>query len=782
MKKKVKCWMIGSYCLVLAVFILIYLAIQHQTEKKIREIYMEKQLTVMNQAMNGVDEQVDAVTKMCLGIIQEPYVRYFPYVGTDLNQYDRENATKLLRDIRKHYTNDPFVEDFYLFYEKSGRIANANGFYPEEDFYRMEWAYEDPNLQRQAKELLRKKGTFFIPSAWMENGAKRTENIALYYEIGSRYGKQEGASAKLVVLLKKQWMDEMIMPLGENGKTSIRSADQKEELYSYYGKGFPRDFPGDFPDGPWEGTVLSWNRERYLLTRLNSEKTGWIYESAIPYRIVTRQVREAVSPMSAGLFLYLLAGIPACILLAVWNYKPIRQLAAHVEATGFGEMQGKRNEIEYIRSGISNLHQKYAEMELKYDSARQEYDFASGKLKKNRERIQEGILLQLIGGYWRDSQEIQERLQVMGIRFPYPVFCMAAVRVEQAASETEEPDAQEKDLRLFMLKNVAREFLEPIGLAILVPSGPEQVFLVMNLSEAGYEDGKVSFRLEELLREMMEYFQRELQITISIGTGTLCTGLGQLSESVNRSRQALEYCFILGRPALVIYDKIKKEGKGSFLYDVNVEKQLLGRMLQRDEAGCSRLLDELCEKAIKQKISVEEGKGLHMLLADAALKAVERAGVNPKAEERFQDMVAGVINSRTLPEAFPVIKGLFAALCREKEENEREEKLKEQVMNEITAHYQDPDFSLQMCAEHFKISPEHLSRTVKLLTGRRFVDIVNGFRLNKAKEYLAETDKKIEEIAALSGYGTAKSFFRSFKQAEGIPPGEWRKKRCGKKG
>ena len=213
MKKKVKCWMIGSYFLVLAVFLLVYLAIQRQTEEKFKELYRERQTAVMHQTMLAVDEQVEAVRKMCLAIAQEPYVQYFPFVGSQLSRYDRESATKLLQSIRRHYTDHPFVEDIYLFYENSGRIANANGFYREEDFYRMEWSFEDAQMQSRGRELLRQKGSFFLPVAWMKNGAKRTENIAYFYEIGHSMGNREGKAAKLVVLLKKEWMDEMILPM-----------------------------------------------------------------------------------------------------------------------------------------------------------------------------------------------------------------------------------------------------------------------------------------------------------------------------------------------------------------------------------------------------------------------------------------------------------------------------------------------------------------------------------------------------------------------------------------
>lgn len=760
MRKKVKGWMICSYFFVLAIFILIYLAIQQQTERKIRELYMERQLAVMNQTMLAVDEQVEAVTKLCLALIQEPYVQYFPFVGTELNRYDRENATKLLQNIRKHYTDDPFVEDFYIFFENSGRIANANGFYPEDAFYEMEWSYEDQELHRQAREYLRQGGTFFMPSAWMANGAKRTKNITFFYEIGNHSQNRSGKSAKLVVLLKEEWLDSMIMPMSRNGKTSIRGAYDGEELYCFYGGEFPRDILAD--------------KDR-LLTTLDSEKTGWIYESVIPYRIIIDQTKESVKPMSIGLFLYLLIGIPACFLMAIWNYTPIHQLTAHVESTGFGEKAG--NEIEFIRSGIVNLHRKYEELELKYDSTLQEFDSASRKLKRNRERILEGTLLQLIGGYWGEDQETEERLQSLGIIFPYEKFCVATIDVETGREEQEILNANERSLRLFVLKNVAQEFLAPAGVVIPVPANSEQLFLVMNLSEAGYQGQRISAELEKLLMEMMEYFRKKIDIIISVGMGTLCAGIRQLNTSFQNSMRALEYCFILGRASLVIFDRIEETGRGTLVYDGGFEKKLLGSVRQRDTEEGIRLIDQLYQTALERRISVEEGRRLHMFLADMSMKAIEKFGVKGETAEICQDMVAGILNSRTLPEAFPVMKELFVVLCRRDEENgnEKERELERQIISDIQNHFCDPAFSLQMCAGHFGVSPEHLSRTIKLLTGRNFIDIVNGLRLEQAKWYLLETDKKMEEIAELSGYGTPKTFFRSFKQAEGMPPGVWRK-------
>ncbi len=791
MRKKVKIWMICSYFIVLAIFLMIYLAIQRGTEKKIRELYIDKQLAVMNQTMLTMDERVEAMNKLCLGIIQEPYVQYFPFVGKELNLYDKENATKLLNNIRKHYTADPFVEDFYIFYENSGRIANANGFYREADFYQMEWSYEDEAVQQQAQMLLRQNGTQFLPAAWMENGVRRTEIISFFYDFGRTAAAEEGRSAKLVLLLKKSWLDDMVRDMTENGRISIRRAGDGVELYCYQGNealagfGLREKEESEKEEADRlllhdSSHVVSWNGQPYLLTLLNSEKTGWVYESVIPYSIITGQMRDAVRPMSAGLFWYLLIGIPACVLMAVWNYKPIQQLTRHMESMGFPEKAGHWNEVEYIRSGISNMHRKYEELEQKYGSAVEEFDSTYRKLQKNRVRIQEGVLFQLISGYWRDDQEIIERLHSLGIVFSYPKFCLATIQIEDdliTESGVWEPeavfDAKERSLRLFVLKNVAQEYLQPFGQIFPVPGSSEQLFLLMNLSEDGWAGDRISPKLEALMRQMMEYFRREMQLSISIGVGTLCSQIHQLSESRKRSRQALEYCFILGRSSLVLYDQTVQESGKAYWFDERIEKQLLANIAQKNAGACSELLDQLYEDALKHRIPVSEGKRLHMFLADLAMKAIVKSNAEPQMEAVCQDTVGEILSGRTLPEVLPLMKELFVTLCSERKGSGGE--WEKTMMKYIMEHYWELDFSLQKCAEHFGVSPEHFSRTIKALTGRKFIDIVNQLRLDRAKVYLLETDMKMEEIAELSGYGTTKSFFRSFKQAEGLPPGMWRR-------
>jgi LacI family transcriptional regulator len=48
-------------------------------------------------------------------------------------------------------------------------------------------------------------------------------------------------------------------------------------------------------------------------------------------------------------------------------------------------------------------------------------------------------------------------------------------------------------------------------------------------------------------------------------------------------------------------------------------------------------------------------------------------------------------------------------------------------------------------------------------------------RVRESKELLAKSDKKIEDIAELCGFGSLRSFQRAFQRKQGMPPTRWRK-------
>ncbi len=96
-------------------------------------------------------------------------------------------------------------------------------------------------------------------------------------------------------------------------------------------------------------------------------------------------------------------------------------------------------------------------------------------------------------------------------------------------------------------------------------------------------------------------------------------------------------------------------------------------------------------------------------------------------------------------------------------------KVKELIIERL-----DREVSLQYIADQVHLNPQYLSVLFKSETGQNFSDYVTNCRMKKAKQLLIETNLKIYEIAALSGYVSAKHFMAVFKDVVGKTPSQYR--------
>lgn len=97
-----------------------------------------------------------------------------------------------------------------------------------------------------------------------------------------------------------------------------------------------------------------------------------------------------------------------------------------------------------------------------------------------------------------------------------------------------------------------------------------------------------------------------------------------------------------------------------------------------------------------------------------------------------------------------------------------------QAVNYIFDHY-DACITLEEVAEHVEMSPTYFSKFFKKATGHRFIEFVNGLRINKACERLAHSDEPITEICFTVGFNNIANFNRRFYDLKKMTPSEYRK-------
>ncbi|WP_378956248.1 AraC family transcriptional regulator [Pelosinus sp. sgz500959] len=71
------------------------------------------------------------------------------------------------------------------------------------------------------------------------------------------------------------------------------------------------------------------------------------------------------------------------------------------------------------------------------------------------------------------------------------------------------------------------------------------------------------------------------------------------------------------------------------------------------------------------------------------------------------------------------------------------------------------------------LSSTYLSRSFKENTGYSIIEFFNKIKIDKAKELIAEGDKKVKEVAQALGFIDEFYFSRIFKRMEGISPSEY---------
>ena len=97
----------------------------------------------------------------------------------------------------------------------------------------------------------------------------------------------------------------------------------------------------------------------------------------------------------------------------------------------------------------------------------------------------------------------------------------------------------------------------------------------------------------------------------------------------------------------------------------------------------------------------------------------------------------------------------------------------DQVFQYLSEHYQE-DLNLGDCAAAVGYNPSYLSRMFHQKTGVSFHTYLRSLRIHQACWLLLYTDESVTAVAEKAGFQSIKTFNRTFRQAQGCSPVEYR--------
>lgn len=289
------------------------------------------------------------------------------------------------------------------------------------------------------------------------------------------------------------------------------------------------------------------------------------------------------------------------------------------------------------------------------------------------------------------------------------------------------------------------------------------------------------YRETELTRELIAWFTLQLSKSVSaryqyfIAAGMPVHGLSQISGSYASAMEALNGSFYDEINAILLWDD-----SSAAMPPIDFDSCITAFRNAVTAGDCTSARE--VEQALYQNIQ----KQRHLpndVIKNAyyqfisILELVAAKGCVPFSAAQEEHSPWQIVSStRTVHELHDYLTGLLEEYVRLSRNRSEENELVFLMKDFIRRNYQRDMLSVREIAEAACLSTAYACTLFKNETGTTINQFISGYRMERAKQLLADPRNKITEIASQLGYSDSNYFGKSFKKLVGLSPTEYREK------
>jgi two-component system response regulator YesN len=395
------------------------------------------------------------------------------------------------------------------------------------------------------------------------------------------------------------------------------------------------------------------------------------------------------------------------------------------------------------------------------------------QLQQSLPLLRERFLEQMVGGNLKDGP-MQDRLHYFRIPTLLPPYLVAAIDVDELSDITKGRWDNDPELLRSAAYNIVQEVIE--GKKAVIFRTREERMIVVFYGETEEVLYDAAFHLAELIRFCIEKY---LKFTVTVGIGTLCNALSELSISYKGAISALDYRFMLGANRVISIQDM--EGAHSAMHWLDMEWSR--RFATMIKIGTNKESQALIQQLISRlKDSLMPIDACYLQIQSILIAIVntihELVGDESNQFKGHELIFKNVNRLKTLDE----IEQWLQDICKEAIAYisvQRNDLTKMQVRNVIAyieEHYHNESLTIHDLCRHVHLSKSYFSAVFKQHTEQTIMEYVTRVRLDKAKDLLRHTPMKFYEIAEKVGYSDPQYFSVLFKKHMGTSPTEYREK------
>ncbi|MGE5630607.1 MAG: response regulator, partial [Caulobacteraceae bacterium] len=377
--------------------------------------------------------------------------------------------------------------------------------------------------------------------------------------------------------------------------------------------------------------------------------------------------------------------------------------------------------------------------------------------------LKEKLLRELIYGKAMDYAKLESKFSLYNISLPCSNLSVALIRIDSMANLYEEQGDFGVEAMKIAVSQLAYDSLAPYYHIEVFQNG-EDVAAILSPNNR-------TFLLNQFLNHMeilKESISGTLNITVTIGIGNCAENPESLWVSYKEAVSAVESKFFLGENRVIVFNDITLPSTQKNSYPLNEELAVINCL----RTGNREIVEEKVRVFYKCLHQSSSPSKAYLQRATAALLGsifrfciennISTGNVLDEELKFFESIQKCETNSELQERIVFIIKQVFDKLA----EREKTNKLVKSAIDYIHSNY-PKDISLDCIAKNIYITPGYLSLLFKQETGVNFLDFLNQYRIQKAKEYLTGSYLKNYEIANNVGFRDEKYFSQVFKRYTG---------------
>lgn len=507
--------------------------------------------------------------------------------------------------------------------------------------------------------------------------------------------------------------------------------------------------------------------KKMFVSFLSSSFNNWIYITLNPHGELFKRSNEVIRITLLISVISLAVGVLLMVVVSRRHYQPVQNmvqaLVSYMEKPLPKAKYG--DEFGFIRESIDRLHYENEEFKTKF---------------RGQELIlRDHVLLNLLSGKTADQAEMIRQLNYYRLDLEPSHFLVMAIRVHLNGDMLKSPDEQVRNLIHFQIRTICEDAIALFGKGAYISWFHKHDVIILNTGHCDLATPASDKAKEFAFRVKNEVTSKLEGVYVTFGIGGNYELITEIPLSYNEATEALLHERIAGIGSILsIHDlNVNRANRNHFIaYRQHVDK-LVGDL----KSGHLDKVNDTKNSIINQ-LEHDGHFGLNYKnmilfhLLNALLTVwVELAVSGEEPVEQVNRWHYEFTKLQNLEEISLWLDGIIAYIAgnlAHRRDNKNAEVIAKLVAY-IHNHYREP-LGLQMLADMAYMNSHYVSKLFKEMTGSTFIDYLTDTRFREACRLLKETDRNINDIAEVTGFGQKQNLIRTFKKMIGQTPTEYR--------